>query len=367
MDESEKRVKAIMANFCYNIPFNCVVSHRDREMKTFSFIKDFEGGCLYRFCRVCNERVEPRKVKAHFETHVKKCSDCGIQHFKSESKKRWKKCQPLPMVPAQLSAITAPAPSITTHEPIPVFIATAPHIPLQLSVPSIIVTASTLRDQELVVAPPPIPIRAVIILGGIWPDRIDGDMHSDTARFSSLHDMLLPDVALFSVLHGPTTPLNLDADLRYAESWVHTRCSRDGSIADTIMSRGCKVFILDYFYTPRIYLTRKETSAVHGYGADWGHLLLPTFFWNGGWVTILPHDKWNLMREMLTESRTTGYSFMPLSNREARLYNPLYAATERITDPNTGTLNGTDNCNGDWHVISEGMYSTSSIPKRQFP
>jgi hypothetical protein len=50
------------------------------------------------------------------------------------------------------------------------------------------------------------------------------------------------------------------------------------------------------------------------------------------------------MREMLTESRTTEYSFMPLSNREVRLYNPLYAATELITDPSTGTLNGTGNC-----------------------
>jgi hypothetical protein len=43
MDVSEGRVKAIMANPLYNIPFNCVVFHHDREMKTFSFIKDFEG------------------------------------------------------------------------------------------------------------------------------------------------------------------------------------------------------------------------------------------------------------------------------------------------------------------------------------
>jgi ribosomal protein L33 len=72
MDVSEGRVKAIMANHFYNIPFNCVVSHRDREMKKKNLIKDFERGELYRFCRVCNKRVEPWKVKAHFETYVKK-------------------------------------------------------------------------------------------------------------------------------------------------------------------------------------------------------------------------------------------------------------------------------------------------------
>jgi hypothetical protein len=196
---------------------------------------------LYRFCRVCNKRVEPWKVKAHFETYVKKWSNCGIQYFKFESKKRWKKCQSGPLVPLQLLPIIVPAPSITTHQPAPVLIATAPNIPLQLAVSPIITTASTLREHELVIAAPPVPIRVVVILGEIWPDRIDGDIHSDTGRFLTLHDMFFPDVALFSVSHGPTTPINLDADLRYVESWVHTRYSRYGSITYI------KVFILNCF------------------------------------------------------------------------------------------------------------------------
>jgi hypothetical protein len=178
----------------------------------------------------------------------------------------------------------------------------------------------------------------------MWPDRIRGDLHSDSARFFSLHDMLLPDVALFCVSHGATTAVNLNADLRYAESWVHTRCVRDGSIKDTVVNRECTVFLLDYFFLPSIYLTRKETKAVHGYGADWGRLLLPTFFRNGGWAAILPHDQWDIMRENLQESRTTEFSYFTLSSTEALRYHPLYAATEAITDTVTGTLNGTGNC-----------------------
>jgi hypothetical protein len=130
------------------------------------------------------------------------------------------------------------------------------------------------------------------------------------------------------------------------------------------MSRDCKVFILDYYYTPRIYLTREETSAVHGYGADWGQLLLSTFFGNGGWVAILPHDKWNIIRDMLTESRTTEYFFVPLSNREARLYNPLYAATEIIIDASSGTLNGTGNCDSlkRSNILQQRLYLNPEIP-----
>jgi hypothetical protein len=110
------------------------------------------------------------------------------------------------------------------------------------------------------------------------------------------------------------------------------------------MSRRCTIFLLDYFYLPDIYLQLKQNIG-DGYGTEWGLTILPNFFANGGNIAILPNDKWDRMRNLLNAPQITVYSIVTLSTADARLYHPLYAATDAITDSATGTLNGTGHCN----------------------
>jgi hypothetical protein len=109
------------------------------------------------------------------------------------------------------------------------------------------------------------------------------------------------------------------------------------------MSRRCTIFLLDYFYLPDIYLQLKQNIG-DGYGTEWGLTILPNFLANGGNIAILPNDKWDRMRHLLNAPQIPVYSIIPLSNEEARLYHPLYAATAAITNTVTGVLTGTGHC-----------------------
>jgi hypothetical protein len=100
-----------------------------------------------------------------------------------------------------------------------------------------------------------------------------------------------------------------------------------------------------------------------GYGTEWGLTILPNFLTNGGNIAILPNDKWDRMRDLINAPQTPVYSIIPLSSEEARLYHPLYAATDAITNTVTAVLRCID-----WYwtllcTTAEQRDTTTTVPQ----
>jgi hypothetical protein len=183
-----------------------------------------------------------------------------------------------------------------------------------------------------------------VCVGGMWADRGGGPRHSDTARYVELRRILAPSVGLYGVSNGPlvSTDTTLLADLRAPRCWFSDKMRGDN---DSIARRLATVFILDYFWAPPIYFAVGEHGP-NGYGAGWFSVHLPTFFTHGGVVALLPNDVQGHVLRMHAGAPSSGLQVSLLSLADAGTYNPLYCATDFITDVDLKVLRGVPSSHG---------------------
>ena len=117
-------------------------------------------------------------------------------------------------------------------------------------------------------------------LGGVWCDRpytgLD-NVHSDTVRATEVRRIIHPHkvVCLQNGRLAVQSTGSLCVDFREKRGW-YRQCLDGTADPETITGRGVSIFILDYFWLPRIYY--EKNSAQNGYGGMWFSKLLRFFF-----------------------------------------------------------------------------------------